>query len=1190
MLQRVKLLKVLFILFTLLIHGAITSAQEDFVVKIGEDTTFTACNYWTTSELKDCSTCPGCIVEHHTCPSTYEADASANTGWANVTAEYYECGYKEAVVGITFTVQPGIINQPTTATVTVQYSWEVSATLDVPPPEKEGGGSAHAFVYRTNLVTSSSFPTSPEQVGVKIDHKGFVHQGETDSSEGSDTYSTTILLSPGEKYGIFFRAYAWADAHISGVASAYAKITMEKVSVLFKKPKIKVEPEMHYFGVVPCGGTSKPQQFSITNVGESELYLRRIFSPSPEFPLVNNSCSFSSLHPGGHCNFSIVFTPLTEGEKEAEVWIFSNDPDSPVTKVPLKGKAIKAKPVPEAVPGKDYLKFHYIFFPGSEPPVKRLPLHNIGQAVLEVGRTSVIGPGGIWFAIQNDNCSGQIIPPSGSCTLDVMFSPPSKGKWKATLVIPTNDPYRPMINIPLFGIAIHQSIRVPTDYSTIQEAIDAAAKGVVIQVAEGIYRENIVMKEGIRLEGGWNSEFTERDPSTYETIIDGGGSGAVVTFNNIEDTDTTIDGFTITNGNGDFGGGIDCLNSSPTISNNIIKENKANNGGGISCRHSSPIILNNIIIRNNTSHAGGGIACFESTPTISSNTVKENTANEHGGGLWLYASSFTVADNTIVQNHTAGDGGGISCGQSDGTIKNNKIKENEAKWGGGISCANGSSPSIIGNGIEENHSSDAGGGVHCAISGNADIENNLIAKNGVNGINCYYSSPLISKNIIVENDSCGIICSGNSSPLITNNLIGGNSDDAINISNFSSAVIVNNTIIKNEDGIDCEGSSQATLMNNIIVNNYESGIDVDDEANPFIAYNNVWSNGEDYEDLASPGTGDISVDPLFVDPDGGDYHLQEGSPCIDSGNPASEYNDLNFPPSKGSERNDMGCYGGPSATCIIGPVIIDCWVSTCNLSSSLTEICGAPILLQLGLKGVKTNIALVIAKSPSGQIFSLYDDGTHGDFESNDGVYSLMIALSNPPEKGEWIFRATTSDGRTVQRSAYLGNNNMPIPELVYPNNEERIGTTMPTLRWTSVLGSEDYWIGIWNKVPDPCGAIGEGFIWQSETDNTEITIPEGILTAGSYYWIIVANGQEDWQSSAAIYSFSVKKAQRSGDVDNDGDIDQNDLNILLTYRNQPASACPECDLDGDGVITVLDARKLVLMCTRPRCVTEESE
>ncbi|MEW6213963.1 MAG: dockerin type I domain-containing protein [Nitrospirota bacterium] len=62
---------------------------------------------------------------------------------------------------------------------------------------------------------------------------------------------------------------------------------------------------------------------------------------------------------------------------------------------------------------------------------------------------------------------------------------------------------------------------------------------------------------------------------------------------------------------------------------------------------------------------------------------------------------------------------------------------------------------------------------------------------------------------------------------------------------------------------------------------------------------------------------------------------------------------------------------------------------------------------------------------------------------------------------------------------------------------------------------------------------------------------------------------------------------ERYGNLDGDGDVDQNDLNILSKYRNKPASACPACDLDGDGKIAVLDARKLVLLCTRPRCVTK---
>jgi len=57
--------------------------------------------------------------------------------------------------------------------------------------------------------------------------------------------------------------------------------------------------------------------------------------------------------------------------------------------------------------------------------------------------------------------------------------------------------------------------------------------------------------------------------------------------------------------------------------------------------------------------------------------------------------------------------------------------------------------------------------------------------------------------------------------------------------------------------------------------------------------------------------GNIDVDPIFVG--GGDYHLAGGSLCIDAGDPDSSYNDECFPPSMGTERNDMGAYGGPGA-------------------------------------------------------------------------------------------------------------------------------------------------------------------------------------------------------------------------------------------------------------------------------------
>jgi cysteine-rich repeat protein len=59
------------------------------------------------------------------------------------------------------------------------------------------------------------------------------------------------------------------------------------------------------------------------------------------------------------------------------------------------------------------------------------------------------------------------------------------------------------------------------------------------------------------------------------------------------------------------------------------------------------------------------------------------------------------------------------------------------------------------------------------------------------------------------------------------------------------------------------------------------------------------------------------------------------------------------------------------------------------------------------------------------------------------------------------------------------------------------------------------------------------------------------------------------------------------GDLNDDGIVDRNDVYIISSCRNQKADdVCPECDLDKDGMITILDARKLVLMCTYPRCVS----
>jgi len=168
--------------------------------------------------------------------------------------------------------------------------------------------------------------------------------------------------------------------------------------------------------------------------------------------------------------------------------------------------------------------------------------------------------------------------------------------------------------------------------------------------------------------------------------------GGIVMYNN---SSPTIEGNTISNNKalkftkvGKFSGtgGIDILDSSPTINNNKILNNI---GDGIAIRHSSPIITNNIISGNETfSSYGCGISiCYGSSPNINNNTISYNKACS-AAGIFIVNSSPIITNNTISGNEVnafSGRGGGIFIGNnSSPAIEGNTISGNSAKYGGGI--------------------------------------------------------------------------------------------------------------------------------------------------------------------------------------------------------------------------------------------------------------------------------------------------------------------------------------------------------------------------------------------------------------------------------------------------------------------------------------------------------------------------
>jgi hypothetical protein len=260
-------------------------------------------------------------------------------------------------------------------------------------------------------------------------------------------------------------------------------------------------------------------------------------------------------------------------------------------------------------------------------------------------------------------------------------------------------------------------------------------------------------------------------------------------------------------------------------------------------------------------------------------------------------------------------------------IKNNKIQ----KAGGCVFTYNceievyNNNISYCGNGISLN---DSRSKCHDNIISNA--KNSIFMDNYYYGYDNYIYNNLMN---LGANASAGIYASAGISifmhtkPTIYNNIIlmdYENADGIVSLVYPDTVRIFNNLILSKHAldllyapptpfliynnflygpskvyGLVVQGAG-SVCVNNVIVNS-KTGINSPQSPNIRVQYNNCFNNETNFVGF-TPDSTNLSVDPMIVNADSMDFHLQMFSPLIDRGDPSILDPD--------STRSDIGLYGG----------------------------------------------------------------------------------------------------------------------------------------------------------------------------------------------------------------------------------------------------------------------------------------
>ena len=200
-----------------------------------------------------------------------------------------------------------------------------------------------------------------------------------------------------------------------------------------------------------------------------------------------------------------------------------------------------------------------------------------------------------------------------------------------------------------FGTMMATQRQVPSQYSTIQSAINAASPGDTIAIANGTYNESVSVNKSVTLLGA----------SSSVTITPTNGIGITVTANNV-----LLQSLRVTRS---LTIGISASNASNLSLVNVLCDSNKTHGLSIGSGCSNVTVNGGSFDYNGTSRGegdGAGINVYASGSVISNIFIKGTltASNNTTAGIWLDANSSSDHINTV----TIGASGSITLTNNGG--------------------------------------------------------------------------------------------------------------------------------------------------------------------------------------------------------------------------------------------------------------------------------------------------------------------------------------------------------------------------------------------------------------------------------------------------------------------------------------------------------------------------------------------